>query len=200
MAAARYKKDVERFDRWSSTYEDSRLQKVFFDRTHEGILALAANTVQAPESILDVGCGTGKLLRRAAALWPQAHLIGVDPTAGMIEVAQRLSTDVNTTFSLGTAEALPLPDAAVDLAFSTSSFHHWQNQATGLREVARVLRPGGYFFLVDAIFPNWLVRLARMRRFHSSARLRTLFAQAGLQVQTQQGLIWQYWFATVGKK
>jgi len=198
MATKRRKKDIERFEKWASTYENSWMQRAFFDRTHQATLALAAGIVHQPVSILDVGCGTGKLLRRANTYWPEAQLIGVDPANGMLEMAKRLTP--NATFSTGMAEALPLQDASVDLALSTTSFHHWQNQVAGIREIARVLRPGGYFILVDASFPDWLVRVFRLKRFHSPAQLRTLFIQAGLQVQTQQILIWRRWLATVGKK
>ena len=100
-----------------------------------------------------------------------------------IEVAKRLTPDA--TFSVAMAEALPLADASVDLALSTSSFHHWQNQAAGVREIARVLRPGGYVILEDASFPDWLVRLLRMKRFHSPAQLQTLFTDAELQATLQ---------------
>jgi len=48
-------------------------------------------------------------------------------------------------FNGDSGEVLPLEDASVDLALSTISFHHWQDQAAGVREVARVLRPGGSF-------------------------------------------------------
>ena len=191
-------KDIERFDHWASTYEQSWLQRALFDRAHQATLALAAQIVHDPVSVLDVGCGTGKLLRRVHSYWPQAQLIGVDPAPGMIEMAKRLTP--NATFSQGRAEALPLQDASVDLALSTISFHHWQDQAAGIREIARVLRPGGYFILVDAPFPDWLVRVFRLKRFHSPAQLRTFFIQAGLQVQTQQALAWRRWLATVGKK
>ena len=191
-------KDIERFDRWSSTYEDSWMQRALFEQAHRATLALAAGIVQQPASILDVGCGTGKLLRQARSYWPQAHLIGVDPARGMIEMAQRLTP--TTTFLTGMAEALPLRDASVDLAFSTISFHHWQDQAAGVREIARVLRPGGYFLLVDLSFPDWLLRVFRLKRVHSRARLRALFQQAGLRVQTQRKVAWRGWLATVGKK
>ncbi|MGB8344992.1 MAG: methyltransferase domain-containing protein [Ktedonobacteraceae bacterium] len=190
--------DIKRFDQWASTYEQSWLQQVLFDQAHQATLALAEALVQQPASILDVGCGTGKLLRRAQALWPQVHLIGVDPAEGMIAMAQRLT--LAATFHTGMAEALPLPDVSVDLALSTISFHHWQNQAAGIREIARVLRPGGFFLLVDAAFPDWAVRLFHLKRFHSAARFRTLFTQAGLQVQRQQPLAWRRWLVTVGKK
>src|SRR5438105_12659223 len=148
MSTKPRKKDVERFDQWADTYEESRLQRAFFEPIYQATLELATKTVQQPGSVLDVGCGTGKLLRRIHNCWPEAQLIGVDPAEGMIEVAKRLTPD--STFSTAMAEALPLADASVDLALSTSSFHHWQNQAAGVREIARVLRPGGYFILEDA--------------------------------------------------
>src|SRR5579859_6547157 len=198
MATPHREKDIERFDHWASTYERSWLQRIFFERVYQATLALAAGIIHQPGSVLDVGCGTGKLLRLAASYWPEAQLIGADPAKGMIERAKRLTP--NATFFTSAAEALLLQDASVDLALSTMSFHHWQDQAAGIREVARVLRPGGYFILVDASFPNWLVQVFRLKRFHSPAQLRTLFIQAGLHVQMQQTLAWRRWLATVGKK
>jgi len=198
MTTTQREKDIEHFDQWSSTYENSWMQRAFFDRAHQAVLALAAGIVHQPASVLDVGCGTGRLLRQAHTYWPEAQLIGVDPANGMIEMAKRLTP--NATFLTGMAEALPLQDASVDLALSTISFHHWQDQAAGIQEIARVLRPGGYFLLVDLSFPDWLGQVFRLKRVHSRARLQALFNQAGLQVQTQQKVSWRGWLATVGKK
>jgi ubiquinone/menaquinone biosynthesis C-methylase UbiE len=198
MVTKHSEKDIEHFDQWSSSYENSWMQRAFFDQTHQAVLALAAGIVHEPESVLDVGCGTGRLLRRAYRYWPEAQLIGVDPADGMIERAKLLTP--NATFFTSMAETLPLPDASVDLALSTTSFHHWQDQAAGIREIARVLRPGGYFILVDISIPEWLERVVSLERFHSPAQMRTLFDHAGLYVQTQQKLAWRRWLATVGKK
>ncbi len=198
MTTSQREKDIGRFDRWSSTYERSWMQRAFFDPTHRATLALAAGIVPQPASVLDIGCGTGRLLRQARTRWPEAQLIGVDPAAGMIEVAKRLTPDA--TFFSGTAESLPLESATVDLALSTLSFHHWRDQAAGLREIARVLRPGGYVVLVDMSFPGWLLRVLRVKRVHHRAGRHALFAQAGLQVQTQQKITWRGLLATVGKK
>jgi ubiquinone/menaquinone biosynthesis C-methylase UbiE len=198
MTTTQREKDIEHFDQWSSTYENSWMQRAFFDRAHQAVLALAAGIVHQPASVLDVGCGTGRLLRQAHTYWPEAQLIGVDPANGMIAMAKCLTP--NATFLTGMAEALPLQDASVDLALSTISFHHWQDQAAGIQEIARVLRPGGYFLLVDLSFPDWLGQVFRLKRVHSRARLQALFNQAGLQVQTQQKVSWRGWLATVGKK
>lgn len=198
MTITRRKKDIERFNCWSSTYEQSWMQRAFFDPVHQATLALAAGIVHQPASVLDVGCGTGKLLRRVRASWPEARLVGVDPANGMIETAQRLTP--GAMFFPGMAEALPLQDASIDLALSTLSFHHWQDQAAGVREIARVLRPGGYFVLVDLSFPDPLLRVFHLKRVHSRARRQALFNQAELHVQTQQKITRRGLLATIGEK
>jgi ubiquinone/menaquinone biosynthesis C-methylase UbiE len=197
MSTTSERDDIERFNRWSRTYEDSFLQRFFFDRVHQAVLKLVANRTE-PGSLLDVGCGTGRLLRAARALWPGAELIGVDPAKGMVEVARQLTPGV--TFYAGMAEAIPLPDTSVDVALSTISFHHWKDQAAGVREVARVLRPEGYFFLTDASVPAWLSRFIHQPRFHTPAHLRTLFMEAGLNVLMQQGVFSRYVLVTVGAR
>lgn len=134
----------------------------------------------APESILDVGCGTGRLLRKAGQRWPSARLVGVDPAQGMIDVARRLSP--GTVFYTGSAEAIPLPDASVEVVLSTMSFHHWKDRAAGVREIARVLRPGGRFCLADATLPALVAKLLHHMQGNSFAAWRTIFEQAGLTV------------------
>ena len=59
MATKHREKDIEHFELWSSSYENSWMQRAFFDQTHQAALALAASIVYQPGSVLDVGCGTG---------------------------------------------------------------------------------------------------------------------------------------------
>lgn len=185
--------DVQRFDRWARSYEQHWLQRLFFDPVHRVVLNVADSERGGiePEGILDIGCGTGRLLRKAGARWPAARLIGVDPAENMVDVARRLLS--TATFQVGQAESLPLPDASVDLVLSTFSFHHWNDQAAGLREIARVLQPGGHFVLADPVLPAGLAKLLRYFspnnphfRLNTPATLRALLSQAGLQMQTQQ--------------
>ncbi len=177
--------DVERFDRWSSTYEGHWLQKLVFDRVHRAALDAVADQAR-PGALLDVGCGTGRLLRSAARRWPDAHLIGVDPAPGMVAIARGLMPQA--AFESGTAEALALPDASIDVALSTMSFHHWQDQAAGVRELARVLRPGGCFVLADVSAPAWWGWLDHGARFQSRAGFISILRAAGLKVISQEGL------------
>ncbi len=88
--------------------------------------------------VLDLAAGTGLLTRRLAARVP--HVVAVEPDDRMRSVLAERSPEVDAL--AGTAEAIPLPDAAVDLV-TVSSAWHWFDTARALPEIARVLRPGG---------------------------------------------------------
>lgn len=192
--------DVKHFNRRAATYETSRSQSFFFDRVQRMVLNLAARNGSDPEAILDVGCGTGRLLRKAKQRWPNAHLVGVDAAEKMIEQATRFFPQAD--FRVAMAESLPLPNDSIDLAFSTLSFHHWANQAKGVSEIARVLRPQGRFFLVDITIPSWVAWFVPRFKRNSRASIREMFAKAGLTVEFQQQP-WQWsrvMLVTAGKK
>jgi len=185
---------VQDFNRWSSTYEDSWLQRYYFDYVHQGVLNLV-NSESAITSILDVGCGTGRFLRKIRERYPNAQLIGVDPAEGMIEKARQLMT--SATFFIGPAESLPLPDASVDLALSTMSFHHWSDQLQGIREIKRVLSPNGQFLL--AVTSGLILsRFVCHGQMQNSGAVRTMFEQAGLEVRAQHHLMLRHILVTIG--
>jgi ubiquinone/menaquinone biosynthesis C-methylase UbiE len=176
--------DVGQFDRWSVRYERSKWQWLLFDRVHQRAFDLAA-PFGIPSAILDVGCGSGRLLRAAHRRWPDAHLVGVDPSSGMIEAGRRLTP---AELHSGSAESLPVRGASIDVAFSTIAFHHWADPGQGLREVARVLRPGGHFVLIDNIGPDWLARRLRDRPYLTPGERLELWSRNGLRVLEQRKL------------
>jgi len=204
--------DIDNFNHWSNTYEQHIGQFFFFDPVHRGILNQIDRMKgeQGPVSLLDVGCGTGRLLRKARGHWPNARLIGVDLAEGMIEVARRLAPGVE--FRVGGVETLTIPDASVDVAVSTISFHHWNDQAAGISNVARMLRPGGIFCLADIILPVSYARFFQiltpggLSNFYQHYRnnppdtVRDLFTQSGLQVRGQRRMRVGFVLLTVGVK
>jgi ubiquinone/menaquinone biosynthesis C-methylase UbiE len=176
-------RDVAAFAERADGYEEGwlgRLHHEIADRTAD--LALAQ--VPAPHRVLDVGCGTGYLLRRLAARAPDAaELAGIDPAAEMVQAARRATADPRARFLAGTAEHLPEPDGAFDLVVSTTSFDHWADQQAGLRECARVMAPGGRLVLVDQFSPLYLPTLIGSRRGKARTRGRAtrLLTRAGFQ-------------------
>jgi len=174
---------VERFGRWARSYDSSPLQRVLFGPIQKQIVERAASVSPAPGSILDVGCGTGQLLGRMARSFPQARLVGVDPAAGMIAAARAsASRDSRATFVEAYAESLPFEDATFGLVTTTMSFHHWSDQPAALREVARVLAPGGAFLLADALAAGWFSWIFVRHghgTFNTPDRLGEMFGEAG---------------------
>jgi SAM-dependent methyltransferase len=89
--------------------------------------------------VLDAGCGEGRFCRMLAERG--ARTVGIDPTKSLIGEARRRQP--GGIFHEAVAEALPLPDASVDLVVSYVSLVDISDYRTAIREMARVLRPGG---------------------------------------------------------
>jgi ubiquinone/menaquinone biosynthesis C-methylase UbiE len=178
------------FDRWAPTYDRSVLQTLVFSPVHDAVLNAFAAAGAPPHDLLDVGCGTGRLLETAARRWEGASLTGVDVSKDMIAEARRKhERDPRFNFKQGDASALPLEAASFDAAFSTMSFHHWGDQASGIREVARVLRPDALFVLADVDAPLLFVLGPLFNRidgskFRAPQAIRHFLEQAGLSVVT----------------
>jgi len=102
--------------------------------------------------VLDVGSGTGSLAIAALERWPRHRVTGIDPAGGMLELARRtadeqLTRDVARRFraEVAAADRLPFDDAAFDLAISSFVLQLVDDRPAALREIRRVLRPGGTF-------------------------------------------------------
>lgn len=135
--------------------------------------------------ILDVGCGTAVLVN-ALATNPKLDVIGVDPSAAMLEQ----SAAGQAQLIRAKAEQLPFPDASFDLTISVVAFHHFLSAEAvtkAINEMARVTRPGGWVHVIEVNTKTPLLRSLMRRvpwdrdvRLVSTAELRSGFASAGL--------------------
>ena len=100
------------------------------------------------QSALDLGCGTGEMLKLILQKDPHKELCGIDLSEEMLAVAKsKLPEQVKLL--LGDSEVLPFPDNAFDVVYCNDSFHHYPAPQNVLREVNRVLKPGGTFLMGD---------------------------------------------------
>lgn len=186
--------DVGRFNEWAPRYERHWMQRLIFDPIQATVINLASEQVPNAQSILDVGCGTGRLLRSASQRFPSAHAEGIDAAPLMVEQAiSLLPPGVPIHFQQATAEALPFADGQFDLVFSTMTFHHWADQKKGVSEVARVLAPGGRWLLADFIgqgLVRVVTQLLRLHRFFDRKGLDSFIAEAGLVVVEERPSGW----------
>jgi arsenite methyltransferase len=103
------------------------------------------------DRVIDVGCGPGFYVSELlAVVGPQGLVVGVDPSRDMLAVAaQRAAGNANVELHQGTATALPVPDESCDRALSVQVFEYVDDVPAALREIRRVLRPGGRLVLWD---------------------------------------------------
>ena len=121
------------------------------------VLELAG--VKPGDSVLDVGCGPGRLARAAGvAVGPGGEAYGIDAAPEMIEVARRKAarSRANVHFQVGLIEEMPFEDGRFDIVVNTLVMHHLPEDVKrkGLAEVRRVLKPGGRFVAVDIRSPG----------------------------------------------
>jgi len=112
--------------------------------------------------VLDLGCGSGFHLPRFAAT--AARVYGVEPHPALLRLAARRTRALsNVTVLNGTAQAVPLPDASVDVAHARWAYFFGPGSEAGLRELGRVVRRGGTAFVIDndasrSTFGRWFRR------------------------------------------
>lgn len=119
-------------------------------------------------AVLDVGSGTGiNLLEAAQWFFPTRALCGIDISPGMVEVARLKAArlGIPAQFTAGDAESLPYPDNSFDLVICNSVLHWFENRPVAIREMTRVLRPGGQLALICAAAPGfreWLTLMDQL--------------------------------------
>ena len=145
-----YKENSRRaFDRQAPTYDTAS-----FGSHARGLYPiLLSQLAQLPRRrVLDVGCGTGELLRMVGERFPETTRTGLDLSAEMLSVARhKLGEGVELV--QGDAERLPFADGDFDVVLCCDSFHHYPNPAAVIAEVSRVLEFGGVFLLGDIWLP-----------------------------------------------
>jgi ubiquinone/menaquinone biosynthesis C-methylase UbiE len=140
------------YDAFSATYEahrDGRDASGY----HDHLDALEAGLVERlgrGREVLEVGCGTGLVLRRVAEFARRAE--GVDLSPGMLEVARGRGLSVRE----GSALALPFDDASFDVVCAFKVLPHVPDLSRALAEMCRVARPGGY--VVAELYNPWSFR------------------------------------------
>jgi ubiquinone/menaquinone biosynthesis C-methylase UbiE len=114
--------------------------------------------IQPGDSVLDVGCGTGDVTLVAKQRASRGNVFAIDPAPEMIAIARKKAArqGLDIDFRVGVIEALPFPDASMDVVTSSLMMHHLPEslKVRGLAEIYRVLRPGGRLLIADFLRPT----------------------------------------------
>jgi demethylmenaquinone methyltransferase / 2-methoxy-6-polyprenyl-1,4-benzoquinol methylase len=114
--------------------------------------------VDRPLRVLDVATGTGDVAFAVADAYEKADVVGIDPSTGMLAVAgqklERSRHGERVRFTTGSAEALPFEDGSFDGVTISFGIRNVPDRALGVREMGRVLRPGGRLVILELSEPR----------------------------------------------
>ncbi|HKW87451.1 MAG TPA: methyltransferase domain-containing protein [Candidatus Acidoferrales bacterium] len=173
----------EEFNRWAEAGKGESMET-----EHRPIVepALELMRLSPADVVLDVGCGGGWLVRELASRVPQGRVAGMDVSDEMISRARRASTAArNAEFLVGAVDAIPRETTSFDKVISVESSYYWPDPASGIREILRVLRPGGSAWILINYYRDnrychlWAKLLAVPTQLLSAEEWASLLGAAG---------------------
>lgn len=143
------------------------------------------------ERILDLGCGTGELERHIQCKWPGVTVVGVDLCQKMVSHARaKVSQELPIRFLCANAQNLPFPDGVFDLVVSSSAFHFIPDSEGALREIKRVVVPGGHIVITDWCADYFMCKVVDiwLRITGRAAHAGSLYSAECLDLATKCGI------------
>jgi ubiquinone/menaquinone biosynthesis C-methylase UbiE len=177
----------DEFDEWAAAGRDRGMEERHW---HTAKHALARTPVERDDAVLDLGTGSGYALR-ALAERGVARGYGLDGSPEMARNARSYTDDSGIGFVVGDFEHLPFADDAFDHAFSMEAFYYASDPHAALREIRRVLRPGGTFYCAVNYYEenedshDWQEFISVEMTRWSRAEYRDGFRDAGFHVAEQ---------------
>ena len=152
------------------TWLPGRLFLRSMNLSHAGLTkwGLTHASIQPRDTILDVGCGGGRTIDTMAKAACHGRVFGVDYSATSVDVARRVNAAAIEAGRVGVEQAsvsaLPFPAATFDLVTAVETHYYWPDLQNDLREIRRVLKPGGRVVLIAEAYrgrrADWLYRPA----------------------------------------
>jgi ubiquinone/menaquinone biosynthesis C-methylase UbiE len=173
--------------------------------------ALQLVAISRAATILDIGCGGGRTVQRLAALAPEGKVVGLDYSAASVAASRETNAkEVQTgrvRIEHGSVAAMPFPDQTFDIVTAVETHYYWPDLPANVREVLRVLKPGGTFLLVAETYRGGPLRLLYgivmpllRAAFLTDAEHRDLLIQGGFTDVATKHVSGKNWICAIGRK
>ena len=181
----------DEFDEWAKDGRDRGMEDRHW---HTAKHVLARMPIEAGETVLDLGTGSGYALRALREAKAIGRGYGFDGSPEMIRNARQYTEDPNVTFVHGDFDVLPFATDSLDHVFSMEAFYYANDPHRTLEEIKRVLRPGGTFYCAVNYYEEnvhsheWQENIEVEMTLWSGPDYRNAFRQAGLYVAEQDNI------------
>jgi ubiquinone/menaquinone biosynthesis C-methylase UbiE len=149
------------WDFWADRYESLWVQKYSLGPTRRAIMQVLEKFVRpgVSLSVLDMGCGTGQMLREIKQKWPsEVHCLGVDAASQMIKIAREKSEGIE--FRVANIEDFQVAAESLDLIICAHSLPYYTRQAEAVAKLAGFLKKDGLLLLAQASANSFYDKLA----------------------------------------
>ena len=176
------------FDEWAADGRDRGMEERHW---HTARHALARMPVEAGDTVLDLGCGSGYALRALRNATDAGRAYGLDGAPEMARNARSYTDDPRVGYVVGDFQSLPFEADSVDHCFSMEAFYYAPDPVGALEELRRVLRPGGTFYCAVNFFEEnvhsheWQEKISIDMTLWSYEQYREAFREAGFHVAEQ---------------
>ena len=161
--------------------------------------------------ILDVGCGGGYTLRKLAAIAAEGKFVGLDYSAASVAVSRQTNAQGiesgRMEIKQGSVAALPFPDCSFNVVTAVETHYYWPDLPANVREVYRVIKPGGTFLLIAETYRGGPFRLLYgivmpllRAAFLSDQEHRDLLTQAGFTGVETRHVSGKNWILALGHR
>ncbi|WP_255151638.1 class I SAM-dependent methyltransferase [Halorarius halobius] len=181
----------EEFDAWAAAGKDRGMEQRHW---HTAKHVLARMPVEAGDTVLDLGCGSGYAARALRDTKEAGRAYGLDGSPEMARNAADYTDDPQVAYLVGDFDALPFADDSVDHVFSMEAFYYAADPHNTLEELARILRPGGTFFCAVNYYEEnvhsheWQKSISVEMTRWSADEYREAFREAGFHVAEQDNV------------
>jgi ubiquinone/menaquinone biosynthesis C-methylase UbiE len=173
--------------------------------------ALDQVTIPKNATLLDIGCGGGRTIQRLAALAPDGEVVGLDNSATSVATSRETNAKEiqagRVRIEQGSVAAMPFPDGTFDIVTAVETHYYWPDLPANVREIFRVLKPGGTFLLIAETYKGGPLRFLYGivmpllgAAFLTDSEHRDLLLQAGFADVVTKHVAMKNWICAVGRR
>lgn len=168
-------------------------------------------SIKPDSCVLDIGCGGGKTVKEIASSVSKGKVYGIDYSDDMVQLSKKVNESLIqqgiVEIMHGTVSSLPFPDNMFDFITAFESYYFWPDLNNDLKEIKRVLKPGGSLLIVNEVYKDsqfekrnskW-VKLLDMQ-IHTPDEYKDFLSEAGYQIKKINNLPQKNWITVVAQK